>query len=56
MLKLQILDSFLSLRKHLIKIIKTVYITLVVVSNMVDQGRIILQIFWPMQPLFRYFK
>ena len=39
------LRLFLSLRNHLIKMIKIVYITLVVVSNMVDQGRIILQNF-----------
>ena len=33
---------FLSLRNILIKKVKIVYIILVVVSNMVDQGRIIL--------------
>ena len=36
---------FLSLRNHRIKMIKIVYIALVNVSNMVDQGRIILQNF-----------
>ena len=39
------LSLFLSLRNTLIKMIKIVCITLVIVSNMVDQGRIILQNF-----------
>ena len=39
------LRHFLLLRNQLIKMIKIVYITLVSVSNMADQGRIILQNF-----------
>ena len=39
------LRLFISLRNTLIKMIKIVYIILVIVSNMVDQGRIILQNF-----------
>ena len=41
MLKFQISDSF----NHLVKMIKIVYIILVIVSNMEDQWRIILQNF-----------
>ena len=43
MLQFQKFRLFLTLRIHLIKMIKIMYITLVIVSNMVDQGRAILQ-------------
>ena len=43
--EVQNLRPFLLLCNHLIKMIKIVYITLAIVSNMVDQGRIILQNF-----------